>query len=124
MGTQPTAEDMELISAFIELPIVLSIIESNIAKVNEGFRMHEVFRANLVNLQSEITNDLRDVRAGMRRRGIKIVEEIRKGDRVGVQYLCRGYLRDFQILHTHLKNKTETRLAGYLKIRVEDIVRD
>ncbi|WP_191803364.1 hypothetical protein [Paenibacillus gallinarum] len=119
----PTPKEMEAIRSYIEIPIVLDVLQSNIKIVEQGFRIPVIFKASLINLQDRASIDLKSIKKFLFNAGIKIIEEQRLKESINIKYLCRGYVREFQMLHGVLQSRIESRISNYLNVDISKIER-
>lgn len=124
MGHKAGAEDTALVKAYLELPVLLDVLELNIKKMKaSNFKLQRLFELQLRTIQNQIIKDQLSVRQKMRKRGIKIIEENRTSDSLSANFQCRGYVESFTLLWGKVKADSEVMLADYLNVDIRDIER-
>ena len=123
MPEKPNSYDLSMIKQYLELPMLLSIIESNIITTKNHFRIPQMFSLHLTTLQDRISMDLKNTKVAMSRHGIKVYEECREADRVTCKYLCRGYHGEMSLLWGKVQSDLEVKLANYMNLKTEELSR-
>ncbi|MEK5061815.1 hypothetical protein BK126_28270 [Paenibacillus sp. FSL H7-0326] len=119
------AEDMALVKAYLELPVLLDVLELNIKKMKEAdFKLLHIFELQLKSIQDEIIKQQRSVRQRMKQKGIKIIDEKRTPHSLDCEFLCRGYVDSISMLWGKVKADAEIMLADHLGVDINRIDRD
>ncbi|MMZ69249.1 hypothetical protein D1872_320480 [compost metagenome] len=72
-----------------------------------------------------VSAELKDIRAAMRKRGVKVYEETRDSTQVVALYQCRGYHGRFMMLNTFVAAEAGLLMRKYLGLdtRKEEVAR-
>lgn len=112
-----TEEDLTLVKDLIMLPIVMSVLELDIKKVNSaGFKVPSVYISMLKTVQYLVTCDMYSTKKRTKELGIKIFDQ--QSTKMGVEasYLVRGYQHKISMLSSVIKSETQQRLCKYMGI--------
>ncbi|MEN1990259.1 hypothetical protein [Paenibacillus hubeiensis] len=118
-------DDHQLVKKYLELPVILDVLELNIKKMKAAnLTLAPVFLLYFTSLQESLFHEMNDCKHQMRKRGIKILSNIRNEDRVTATYLCRGYQQDIMLLGGKIKADAEEKLAEMMGLDIKNIVRE
>ncbi|WP_405082568.1 hypothetical protein ACI48J_09360 [Paenibacillus chitinolyticus] len=109
-----TRDDSMLVKRYVLLPVLLDVLEKNIALLESSGKLPEPLIGHLRLIQDRVTADMAFLRKQFRRRGIRIYEERRTTDGLNVAYICRGYHHRFSLLWRLIRAEIVTALEVYL----------
>ncbi|WP_149093436.1 hypothetical protein [Paenibacillus terrae] len=125
MTTQITAEDHALVRTYLLLPMVLTAFERDkrILSESAGLRTPGPYVETVDCAMDRVTMELKDVRATMRKHGVKVYEETRDSVQIVALYQCRGYHGRFMMLNSYVAAEAGLLMRKYLGLdtrRVEE----
>ncbi|WP_151735703.1 hypothetical protein [Paenibacillus tengchongensis] len=106
--------DNLLVKAYILLPLVLTAFERDAAIMSAHLRTPAPYVEVLRSAANEVVADLRNVRAEMRSRGLKVYEQNRLDSGVEAKYLCRGYHERMLLLDDVIAAQAALQMRRYL----------
>lgn len=112
-----TEEDLQLVKEYILLPILLDVLEKDIAAIQSvKLNMGGIYEESLRQAQGQIITDLTLLRNNLRKRGIKVYEQQHTKLFLEARYLCRGYQHKFSMLWNLVTAEQQRYLNMYLHI--------
>jgi len=112
-----TDEDFTALMDSILFPIILSILERDIKKLQEvDLKIPMVYIGYLRKVQDSITQEMTELRKEMRKLGIKIYEDNKTEGGREYKVKCRGYQHTFGLFTDNIRTKVITRLCEILDI--------
>lgn len=110
-----TEEDELLIHKIIYLPILIKVFERDLQVLEQSpLKIKEPYIEKVEKIIRTIRIDLKEVKADMRKRGIKILEERKEEGYTEYHFLCRGYEGKKNMWNQHLKSEVTRRMRDYL----------
>jgi hypothetical protein len=121
----PTDQEMQLIKNFVILPLVLNVFERDKQRIEKEqlFKTFQPYVAMFDLVISRIMQDLTRVRKEMRKRGIKVYDSERKVDKLSHEYMCRGYMGNFEMLWSTIRSDVEIVMNHYLGVYESELVK-
>ncbi|WP_045245291.1 hypothetical protein [Paenibacillus polymyxa] len=116
MTTQITAEDHALVRTYLLLPMVLTAFERDkrILSESAGLRTPGPYVEVVERAMNAVSAELKDIRASMRKRGVKVYEQTRDSVQVVALYQCRGYHGRFMMLNSFVAAEAGLLMRKYL----------
>ncbi|MHA6532362.1 hypothetical protein [Paenibacillus sp. BAC0078] len=112
------SKDNMLVKAYIMLPLVVSAFERDAAILSKELRTPAPYIEVLHTAANAATADLRDVRAEMRTRGVKVYEQLRREDGIEVKFVCRGYHERMLLLDHIIATQATSHMRKYLRLDI------
>ncbi|MCR8634319.1 MULTISPECIES: hypothetical protein [Paenibacillus] len=116
-----TLEELQFVKMGIILPVMLDVLQRDINQINQiKLKLNILYIMSLGKAQDSAHSELMELKAELRKRGIKIVEEVRAAEGIQARFKCRGY--DHKLLLQWEKVRTEILQKGsqYLGIILTD----
>jgi predicted HTH domain antitoxin len=116
-----TGEELQLVKMGIILPVMLDVLQRDIKQMNQvKLKLSILYVMSLGNAQDSAHLELMELKAELRKRGIRIIEEVRAAEGIQAKFKCRGY--DHRLLLRWEKVRTEILQKGsqYLGIILTD----
>ncbi|MBW7473156.1 hypothetical protein K0T92_00200 [Paenibacillus oenotherae] len=111
----PTAEEINLVREYALLPLLLSIVESNLRTIeNTTYSLRKLYVLAAQALLELIHADLVRVRKTLRERNIKVYEEERIDNTIQFRFNCRGYEDKFTMVRDFVRAEANVRIARYI----------
>lgn len=111
----PTAEELTLIREYALLPLILSIVETNLRSIeNTTYSLRKLYMKAAQSLLELIHSDLVRVRKTLKERDIKVYEEERIDNTIQFRFLCRGYEDRFTMVRDVVRAEASVRIAKYI----------
>ncbi|MBW4084963.1 hypothetical protein [Paenibacillus sp. S150] len=108
------SQDNMLVKSYILLPLILTAFERDATIMSKGLRTPEPYMEVLHNAANTATADLRDVRAEMRSRGIRVYEQQRLEAGIEAKFICRGYHERMLLLDDVIAAQAAVQMRKYL----------
>lgn len=108
--------DNMLVKSYIMLPLVISAFERDAAILSKELRTPAPYIEVLHTAANAATADLRDVRAEMRTRGLKVYEQQRLMTGIEARFICRGYHERMLLLDDIITAQATTHMRKYLRL--------
>lgn len=112
------SRDNMLVKSYLLLPMILSAFERDSAILSTHLRTPAPYLEVLGTAAAVATTDLRDVRAEMRRRGIKVYEQKRLNTGIEAKYICRGYHERMLLLNDIVAAQAAIHMRRYLGLDI------
>lgn len=112
------SNDNTLVKSYILLPLILSAFERDAAIMSAHLRTPAPYMDVLTTAANAATADLRDVRAEMRTRGIKVYEQNRLEVGIEARFLCRGYHERMLLLDDVIAAQASIHMRKYLGLDI------
>jgi hypothetical protein len=107
-----------LVKSYILLPLILTAFERDAAIMSKELRTPAPYMEVLHTAANAATADLRDVRAEMRTRGIKVYEQQRLEVGIEAQFICRGYHERMLLLDDVIAAQATIHMRKYLGLDI------
>ncbi|TBL77673.1 hypothetical protein [Paenibacillus thalictri] len=112
-----TQEELRFVKAAVILPIMLDVLEQDIHRLGRvKLRLDMLFIKGLARAQDTVYLELTELKAELRKRGIKIYEETREADGVCAKFKCRGYEHRLLLLWDRVRTEILNKGSEYLNI--------
>jgi hypothetical protein len=116
---QITEEELSMVRSAIMLPIVLNTLERDIKLIlTANLKVPEVYIAHLKRLQGYVLEDIKVIKAEMRKRGFKILEEGKAKNGYKASYLCRSYKHEMVVGSNIIRSIVSVRIADMIGIKL------
>jgi hypothetical protein len=113
---KPTPEELTMIRDYVLLPPLLTMMQRSIDEVeNSSGVLKRLYQAAGQVLMNRVSQDLRELKGGLAKCGIKVSEGGQEGIMVYFNYVCRGYQDRFGIVREVMKAEISLRLTEYLR---------
>jgi predicted HTH domain antitoxin len=87
-----TPGELQLVKMGIILPVMLDVLQRDMNRINQvELKLNVLFIISLSKVQDNVHAELMGLKEELRRRGIKIYEEIRVTEGLQARFKCRGY---------------------------------
>jgi len=118
VGPPPmTDEEHELVIEVLMLEHLLALLENDRDCLRYfDFKLGDIHARYLSQVHKKILADVFRKRAEMRRRGIKIYDQLKTDAFLEAHYLCRGYRHTSRLLWPYIDAQAKVILASYLGI--------
>jgi hypothetical protein len=107
-----------LVKSYILLPLIISAFEHDASIMSEQLRTPAPYLEILHAAANAVAADLRDVRTGMRTRGLKVYEQHRLEAGVEARFVCRGYHERMLLLDDVIAVQAASRMRCYLGLDI------
>lgn len=107
-------EDRALVRSALILPLVVAAFERDMRVILAHVKSPDPYEALITDAIGRAQEELRQVRAAMRKRGVKIYESTRSSGRYLARYLCRGFNGDLALLEAQVTQEAVTHMRRYL----------
>ncbi|AIQ55969.1 hypothetical protein [Paenibacillus borealis] len=114
------SQDNLLVKSYILLPLILSAFERDASIISSELRTPAPYLEVLRTAADAATADLRDVRTGMRARGLTVYEQQKLEVGVEAKYVCRGYHERMLLLDDVIAAQAAIRMRRYLGLDIPD----
>ncbi|MCR8633521.1 hypothetical protein [Paenibacillus radicis (ex Xue et al. 2023)] len=106
-----TPGELQLVKMGIILPVMLDVLQRDINQMNQvKLKLNILYVMSLGKAQDSAHSELMELKAELRKRGIKIIEEVRAAEGIQARFKCRGY--DHNLLLQWEKVRTEIMEKG------------
>ncbi|NRF91512.1 hypothetical protein HQN89_10825 [Paenibacillus frigoriresistens] len=126
-STKPTEVESFLIHEYVMLPLLIKVVESNLAKLKAERRPLQELYIGVTNVMiDKINADLTEVRKSLRELNIKVWEDKSKngaGNAIHYRYACRGYEHELALIREQAKAELGVRLGKYAQ-KMEDAAKN
>ncbi|MEK5024593.1 hypothetical protein [Paenibacillus sp. FSL M7-1046] len=112
------SNDNTLVKSYILLPLILSAFERDSAIMSTQLRTPAPYMEVLRTAANAATADLRDVRAEMRKRGVKVYEQQRLQVGIEAKFICRGYHERMLLLDDVIAAQAAIHMRKYLGLDI------
>ena len=110
-----TEEDLLLVKEFIILPLLLDVIQRDITIIKSvKLKFPNLFIECLNRIQDSIIRQLFEVRAELKKRGIKVYSSERTKEYIQTSYRCRGYEHTITLMWELVRVAIEIRYGSLL----------
>jgi hypothetical protein len=115
-GQIPTIEELVLVKNYAVLPIMLTIVEGNLRKIQiADYSLKKLYiRATNV-LIDRVTRDIYETKKLLRELGIKVYEDEKIDGSLRVKFNCRGYEDDIAIIRDVVKSEISIKIQTYIE---------
>lgn len=120
MTHRAESNDNTLVKTYIMLPLVISAFERDAAIMSAQLRTPAPYVEVLRKAGNAAAADLRDVRAEMRSRGLKVYEQNRLDSGVEAKFLCRGYHERMLLLYDVITVQAAIHMRSYLGLDISE----
>lgn len=114
------SKDNMLVKSYILLPLILSAFERDAAIMSAQLKTPDPYMDVLRSAADTATADLRDVRAEMRTRGIKVYEQQRLEVGIEARFICRGYHERMLLLDDVIAAQAAIHMRRYLGLDISE----
>jgi hypothetical protein len=112
----PQDEDLKIIDEFILLTTLIEILEVDLKVISDsGLKLRPAYVMMLESILERTRKRLPEVKALMRKKGIKVFDRTRDEDFNSWKYLCRGYEGEAKKWVYALRNQTVDLFTSYLE---------
>lgn len=108
------SQDNLLVKSYILLPLILSAFERDASAIASELRTPAPYLEVIQSAAHAASADLREVRAGMRARGLKVYEQQRLETGVEAKFVCRGYHERMLLLDDVIAAQATLHMRRYL----------
>lgn len=115
------SNDNTLVKSYIILPLIVSAFERDTAIMSAHLRTPAPYVDVLNTAANAAAADLRDVRAEMKSRGIKVYEQKRLDVGIEAHFLCRGYHERMLLLDDLIAAQAAIHMRKYLGLDISGI---
>lgn len=115
-----THADRILVKKYIILPMILQAFERDARIIAESgnFKTPDVY-VDVINKASEkVKEDFRDIKRGFFNKGLKVYDEQRDEDGIGVKFMCRGYRSEMNLRWDFLAAQAMVLMRKYLDLDI------
>ncbi|CAH1197661.1 hypothetical protein PAECIP111893_00870 [Paenibacillus plantiphilus] len=113
----PTTEEINLVREYALLPLILSIVETNLRSIeNTTYSLRKLYVNAAQALLDLIHTDLVRVRKVLKERNIKVYEEERIDNTIQFRFICRGYEDNFTMIRDVVRAEASVRIAKYIAV--------
>ncbi|MVP00337.1 hypothetical protein [Paenibacillus lutrae] len=111
----PTLEELVLIRTLTILPMILTITENSLRKIdvteNTLNKLYKMVTNQLIN---RIIADIQSTKKELREAGIKVYEDETADNNLRVKFICRGYHDDVTFTRDVIKSEIVVKLQKYI----------
>lgn len=108
------SQDNLLVKSYILLPLILSAFERDASAISSELRTPAPYLEVIQRAVHAASADLREIRAGMRARGLKVYEQQRLEAGVEARFVCRGYHERMLLLDDVIAAQATLHMRRYL----------
>lgn len=114
-----TPEERALVKDALILPVMLDFLREDISTVHRmGLKLDLIIMGSLRAVEQQIITEHLNVRAEMRRRGIKLLPAERSKAGIEGSFLCRGYRHRTQLLWSVIRTEVLKKASRYTGVRL------
>ncbi|MCA1064854.1 hypothetical protein QTG56_24920 (plasmid) [Rossellomorea sp. AcN35-11] len=112
----PQDDDLKIIDEYILLTTLIEILEIDLLSLSKsGLKLQIAYVKMLENVLEICRKELPEIKALMRKKGIKVFDRTRDEDFNTWKYLCRGYEGETKKWVYALRNQTVDKFTSYLE---------
>ncbi|PJN48789.1 hypothetical protein PAEAM_56510 [Paenibacillus sp. GM1FR] len=116
-----SAEELELVKKYAEMPLLLDVIEEDKKRIGESSAiLKRELRFYLSALQDRVTADIYELKKALKEHDIKIIEQKRTEDNLFISYSIRGYQYKMNPLMSKVRTDGMLILAQQMNVIVEE----
>ncbi|MFD0680512.1 MULTISPECIES: hypothetical protein [unclassified Paenibacillus] len=116
-----TPGELLLVKMELILSIMLDVLQSDIQKIKQAnLKLNVLYALSLSNAHESVHSELMELRVELKKRDIKILEEIRAKDGVQAQFICRGYDHNLLIQWKKVRAAIVQKGSQYWDISLSD----
>ncbi|TDG00166.1 hypothetical protein [Paenibacillus piri] len=106
-----TPEELQFVKMGIILPVMLDVLQRDMNRIKQvKLKLNVLYTLSLGKAQDGVHAELMELKAELRKRGIRIYEEARVAEGIQARFKCRGY--DHKLLLQWEKVRTEILKKG------------
>lgn len=114
------SQDNMLVKSYILLPLILSAFEHDASIMSLELRTPAPYLEVIRAAANAVSADLREVRAGMRARGLRVYAQQRLEAGVEAKFICRGYHERMLLLDKVITVQSSLHMRRYLGLGATD----
>lgn len=116
-----SSEELEIVKRYIEMPLLMDIIEADKKKIEEGgLRLKTELLTYLENIQDTIIRDGYETKKKLKELDIKIIKQERLKEKLYALYSVRGFEHEMNLLWSKVRTDSLMTLAAYMKVDITD----
>ncbi|NOU95640.1 hypothetical protein GC093_20755 [Paenibacillus sp. LMG 31456] len=87
-----TPGELQLVKMGVILPVMLDVLQRDIKQMNQvKLKLNILYVLSISKAQESAHLELMELKGEIRKRGIKIIEEVRATEGIQAKFKCRGY---------------------------------
>lgn len=119
MILKQTADELELIKKYVEIPFLLDVIENDKKRLlSSSLRIRSIYVHHLDHIQDAITKELTVLKRKLQELDIKVVQQSRSPVSLTTEYTIRGYQQHMTLLWIKVKVDITLILTEYLHVDI------
>ncbi|MDF2958471.1 MAG: hypothetical protein K0S39_206 [Paenibacillus sp.] len=116
-----TREELQFVKMGIILPVMLDVLQRDMNRINQvKLKLDILYIKGLGKAQDSVHAELMELKAELRKRGIKIVEEVRLTEGIQARFKCRGYDHRFLLQWDKVRTEILKKGSQHLGITLTD----